>query len=55
MEVFLYLKKNRKKIYRQFGISLQNNNIIKGFTVADHFRIYSGIKGVYDSEENLQK
>jgi len=51
----LPFSKNKKKIYRQFGICLQTNVIIEGFTVADHFKLYSGIKGADDSEESLQK
>jgi len=51
----LPFSKNKKEIYRQFGICLQSNVIIEGFTVADHFKLYSGIKGVSDSDENLQK
>ncbi|KAL6631960.1 hypothetical protein U3516DRAFT_837123, partial [Neocallimastix sp. 'constans'] len=49
------LSKNKKEIYREFGICLQNNVIIDGFTVSDHFKLYSGIRGVNDSEENLKK
>lgn len=49
------LSKKKKEIYRDIGICLQDNVIIHGFTVADHFKLYSGIKGVNDSEEELMK
>jgi len=47
--------KNKKEIYRQFGICLQNSIYIESFTVADHFKLYSGVKGTDDSEESLQQ
>jgi ABC-type multidrug transport system ATPase subunit len=47
--------KNKKEIYRQFGICLQSSIFIESFTVADHFKLYSGVKGVDDSEESLQQ
>ncbi|KAL6612331.1 P-loop containing nucleoside triphosphate hydrolase protein [Neocallimastix californiae] len=41
------ISKNKKEIHKQFGICLQNNNnLIKGFTVGDHFMFYSRLKGV---------
>eukprot|EP00833_Pecoramyces_ruminatium_P004358 jgi/Orpsp1_1/1178390/evm.model.c7180000065090.1 len=51
----LALSKNKKKIHRQLGICLQSNVIINEFTVADHFRLYSGIKGVPHDESDLQQ
>ena len=50
----LPLSKNKKEIHRQLGICLQSNVIIEGFTVADHYKLYSGIKGVSNTEEDLQ-
>lgn len=40
------ISKNKKEIHRQLGICLQSNNLIKGFTVGDHFMLYSRIKGI---------
>eukprot|EP00833_Pecoramyces_ruminatium_P006597 jgi/Orpsp1_1/1180629/evm.model.c7180000074154.1 len=42
----LPISKNKKKIHQQLGICLQNNVIINGFTVADHYKLYSGVKNV---------
>eukprot|EP00833_Pecoramyces_ruminatium_P008386 jgi/Orpsp1_1/1182418/evm.model.c7180000081199.1 len=41
----LPLSKNKKEIHRQLGICLQSNVLFEGFTVADHFKLYTGIKG----------
>jgi ABC-type multidrug transport system ATPase subunit len=46
----LPFSKNKKKIRSQFGICLQSDVLIKGFTVADHFKLHSGIKGVNNTD-----
>ena len=45
--------KHKKEIQRQLGICLQSNILIEGFTVADHFKLFSGIKG--SENENLDE
>ena len=44
----LPISKNKKAIHKNLGICLQSNVLINGFTVADHFKFFSGIKGVTD-------
>jgi len=46
----LPFSQNKKEIRRQFGICLQTNVIITGFTVEDHFKLHCGIKGVKDAD-----
>jgi len=49
----LPFSKNKKNIRSEFGICLQSNVLFANFTVFDHFKIYSGIKGVKD--ENFEQ
>jgi len=42
----LPISKNKKKIHRELGICLQNNVLIDGFSVADHCKLYAGIKEI---------
>jgi len=49
----LPFSKHKKEIQRQLGICLQNNILFKGFTVADHFKLFSGIKG--SGNDNLDQ
>jgi len=41
----LPFSKNKKEIQKQLGICHQSNILIDGFSVADHFKLFSGIKG----------
>jgi len=51
----LPISKNKKKINRNLGICLQNNVLIEGFTVADHCKLFAGIKEIdIDVDEWLQ-
>ncbi|OUM68963.1 hypothetical protein PIROE2DRAFT_3191 [Piromyces sp. E2] len=42
----LPLTKFKKHITKQIGICTQSNVLFGGFTVADHFKLFSGIKGI---------
>ncbi|ORX42706.1 hypothetical protein BCR36DRAFT_337073 [Piromyces finnis] len=46
----LSISKNKKEIRSQLGICLQSNVLINNFTVADHFKLYSGIKECDDED-----
>ena len=46
----LPFSKNKKNIQSEFGICLQSNVLFANFTVFDHFKLYSGIKGVKDED-----
>jgi len=48
------LSSNKKRIQLEMGICLQNNVLIEGFTVADHFKLYAGIKGASATEADLE-
>jgi len=48
----LAISKNKKRIYKDIGICLQYNILFKGFSPADHYKIYAGIKGIKDIKDD---
>jgi ABC-type multidrug transport system ATPase subunit len=51
----LPISKNKKEINPKMGICLQSNILIENFTVADHYKLFSGIKGVTIPVDNWLK
>ncbi|ORX81212.1 hypothetical protein BCR32DRAFT_293415 [Anaeromyces robustus] len=51
----LPISKNRKAVHQDLGICLQQNVIFKGLSVEDHFKLYSGIKGIESDIEEWLK
>ncbi|KAL6590481.1 hypothetical protein U3516DRAFT_770652 [Neocallimastix sp. 'constans'] len=47
---YINMKNIYHKIYKQISIRHQSNEIINNFTVADHFRLYTDIKGIKNHE-----
>ncbi|OUM66695.1 hypothetical protein PIROE2DRAFT_20138 [Piromyces sp. E2] len=51
----LPLSQNKKAVQYHMGICLQNNVLIKGFTVAEHYILYTGIKEVVNELDTWLK